>query len=161
MEKEKKDKSKNALSPSALLLFADCQKEFEYKYLYNMPEKKTISWDAIKIGSFIHLVLEKGVKENFRELKQFIDYAKELHLEEEWEDVNLNDVIHLTKVFYARNKDKYNEKSRTEQFLKANFEGISFVGFADRIDFRDDGLEIVDYKTGKSIVDPRAREWKL
>ena len=161
MEKEKKDKSKNALSPSALLLFADCQKEFEYKYLYNMPEKKTISWDAIKIGSFIHLVLEKGVKENFRELKQFIDYAKELHLEEEWEDVNLSDVIHLTKVFYARNKDKYNEKSRTEQFLKANFEGISFVGFADRIDFRDDGLEIVDYKTGKSIVDPRAREWQL
>ena len=42
-----------------------------------------------------------------------------------------------------------------------NIGGTNFIGFADRIDFHLDGLEIVDYKTGKTIIDPRARNWQL
>ena len=165
IEFEKEDRTKVPLSPSALQLFDDCQKEFEYKYVYNMPEKKTISWEAMKLGSFIHLVLEEGVKSRFKTLKEFNDYAKTLHLEEEWEDVDMNEVSHMLKVFFARNKDKYNEKSKTEQYLNTKIEGINFTGYADRIDYHEDTndkwMEIIDYKTGKTVVEPRAREWQL
>jgi len=158
---EKADRSKVPLSPSALKLFDECEKQFEYKYVYNMPEKKPVSWDAIQLGSFVHLVLEEGVKKNWRTLKEFIDYSKELHLEEEWEEVALDEVEHILKVFYARNKDKYDEKSKTEIGLYCKIDGINFTGFADRIDFRKEGLEIIDYKTGKSIIAPKERNWQL
>jgi DNA helicase-2/ATP-dependent DNA helicase PcrA len=158
---EKVDRTKVALSPSALKLFDECEKQFEYKYIYNMPEKKPVSWEAIQLGSFVHLILEEGVKNNWRTLKEFTDYSKGLHLEEEWEEINLEEVQHLLKVFYARNKDKYDKNSKTEMFLKTKIEGIEFVGFADRIDFHDEGLEIIDYKTGKSFISPKDRNWQL
>ena len=45
------------LSPLSLLTFLDCQKTFEYKYIFNMPEKKAFSWEALQLGSFLHLIL--------------------------------------------------------------------------------------------------------
>ncbi len=148
-------------SPSALLLFKECKKKYEYKYVYNMPEKKTISWEAIQLGSFVHLVLEKGVKENFKEIEKYLEYAKELHLKEEWNSVDFETGKNLITIFFERNKNKYNEKSLTEQMLKTEIEGIKFIGFADRIDFNEDGLEIIDYKTGKTYVPLQQRNWQL
>src|SRR3989338_742356 len=160
-EEVKKTIEKRAFSPSALLTFAECQKEFEYKYVYNMPDRKTLSWDALRLGSFVHIVLERGVKNNFRNLEDFLNLAKELHLEEDWQSVNFSEAEHMLKIFYERNKSKYNEKSKTEQELRANISGLHFIGFADRIDFSDKGLEIIDYKTGRSQITPRHREWQL
>ena len=60
-----------------------------------------------------------------------------------------------------RNKNKYTEKSKTEQKLKTIIGGVKFVGFADRIDFNSSGIEIIDYKTGKSNVPPKSRSWQL
>ncbi len=158
----KKEKNiDKAFSPSALLTFLECQKMFEYKYIFNMPEKKTFSWEAIQLGSFVHLVLENGVKGGFRNVKDFIDLAKDYSSEEEWKDIALDESIFLIKVFFERNKNKYNEKSLTEQCLKMKKEGFSFVGFADRIDFLKDGIEIVDYKTGKSPIYGKDRDWQL
>ncbi len=148
-------------SPSALLMFVDCQKKYEYKYVYNMPEQKTISWEAIMLGSFVHRVLEVGVKGCFRTLKDFEDLAKEIHMENDWEIVNLADALQLIRVFFARNYGKYNLNSKTEQLLKTQIGGLNFIGFADRIDFNSHGIEIIDYKTGKSVVSPLARNWQL
>jgi len=58
-QKQTHEKEHRKFSPSALILYSNCQKEFEYKYVYNMPERKTISWDAMRLGSFVHLILEK------------------------------------------------------------------------------------------------------
>ena len=148
-------------SPSSLLLFEECQKKYEYKYIFNMPEEKTISWDAIRLGSFIHFVLEHGVKNNFSTLKEFLDYSKELHTKEEWDSIELEESEHLIKVFFERNKNKYNKNSKTEQFLKTQLDQFKFVGFADRIDFSNEGIEIIDYKTGNSIIKPKNRNWQL
>ncbi|MEK6844217.1 MAG: ATP-dependent DNA helicase, partial [Nanoarchaeota archaeon] len=149
------------LSPSSLLAFINCQKKYEYKYVYNMPEQKTISWEAIMLGSFVHLVLELGVKANYKEFKQFEDIARELHLEKEWEGINVDEALVLIKVFFERNKKKYSANSKTEQKLNAEIGGVKFIGFADRIDYSDQGLEIIDYKTGKSTVPPLERSWQL
>ena len=49
----------------------------------------------------------------------------------------------------------------TEQPLKIDIDGCGFVGFADRIDFRDDGVEIIDYKTGRQNIMPLHRRWQM
>ena len=96
------------------MLIKKCQKEFEYKYIYNMPEKKPISWEQIKLGSFIHKILEEGVKSNFKTVKKFIDLSHLLYRDDKWKDVNLDEANHLIQVFYQRNKNKFNENSKTE-----------------------------------------------
>lgn len=148
-------------SPSALLLFEKCQKEFEYKYVYNMPERETISWEAIRLGSFVHLVLDKGVSSNYKSVEEFLELAKEISMDEEWAGVEFSEAETLIRVFFERNKVKYNSKSKTEEFLNLNLAGMDFIGFADRIDFTQDGVEIIDYKTGRSNVSPKARNWQL
>ncbi len=155
------NKKIRTLSPSALLLFKKCQKKFEYKYLYNMPEPKPVAWEEIRLGSFVHLILEKGVKRNFGSEKEFINLAKEIHRQEDWREVNLDEAIFLLQIFYQRNKNKFDIDSQTEKILKMKIEGINFVGFADRIDFTSKGLEIIDYKTGKSKIPPLNRNWQL
>jgi DNA helicase II / ATP-dependent DNA helicase PcrA len=148
-------------SPSSLQTFSECQKKYEYKYLYNMPEPVTLSWESLKLGSFVHLVLEIGVKENYKTEKEFLDLAKVLQMKDEWNFIELSEVVPLVKIFFRRNKDKYNENSLTEQKLSVMVDGLNFYGFSDRIDFRDDGLEIIDYKTGASDVKPSYRNWQL
>lgn len=161
-EKIKLDPSGRYFSPSALLLFDECQKKYEYKYIYNMPDEKIVSWEAIRLGSFVHLVLEYGVQNGFDGVKQFLDYANELNLQDDWESVDLNEAGHMIKVFYERNKNKFDARSRTEQKLRTEIDGIKFIGFADRIDFDENGdVEIIDYKTGRSYIEPKKRNWQL
>lgn len=156
---EKKEMPK--LSPSSLKLFKDCQKQFEYKYVYNMPERKAPSWEAMKLGSFIHLILEQGVSSGFKNSEQFLELAKVLSLQDDWQDIPLEESETLIKVFFERNRDKYNQDTKTEQSLFLNLEGFDFIGFADRIDLSKSGAEIVDYKTGRTPVSPRERNWQL
>lgn len=148
-------------SPTSLLLFSNCQKKYEYKYIYNMPEEKTGNWEAMLLGSFVHKVLEKGVKAHLATEKEFLDLAKEINLKPDWESIDLEQAGHLIKVFYARNKNKFDENSKTEQVLRTEIEGIKFVGFADRIDVKPEGLEVIDYKTGSSNISPKNRNWQL
>lgn len=154
-------KPKIRFSPSSLLLFDECQKKYEYKYIYNMPEAKPISWEAIKLGSFVHHIIETGVKSLYKTEKDYTILAKTLQADEEWDFINLDEALPLIKVFFERNRNKYNKNSKTEINLQANIEGISFTGYADRIDFTEKGIEIIDYKTGNSQISPRARNWQL
>jgi len=148
-------------STSALEIFDQCQKRYEYKYVYNMPDPKPFAWDAMKLGSFVHVISEKGVKQGFSSEKEFLDLANIFHGKEEWNSIQLSDALHLIKIFYHRNKNKYNKESLTEQRLFATIDGLKFIGYADRIDIHKDGIEIIDYKTGNSTIKPRYRNWQL
>ncbi len=159
--KEKEKIEKKVFSPSALLLFDKCQKEFEYKYVYNMPELKGVSWEALRLGSFVHNVLEESVKSGFGDARQFKELARAMHLSEDWESVELDDALVMIDVFFERHRNRYSSKSKTECVLDMEISGLKFHGFADRIDFTPFGLEIIDYKTGKGVVFPRDRNWQL
>ena len=156
-----KVKNKIKFSPSSLLLFADCQKRYEYKYIYNMPEKEPDSWEEMRFGSFIHEIIEEGIKNNFKTEKEFIDRARIKYLEESWFDISLDETLNILKIFFHRNKNKYNAQSLNEIRLRAEIQGLVFEGYADRIDTYEDGIEIIDYKTGRSILSPRHRNWQL
>ena len=107
IEKERKN-----FSPSALILFSDCQKEFEYRYIFNMPERKTISWDAMRLGSFVHRILEKGVNSGYKSAEDFIQLAKELSFENEWESIDFIQAETLIRVFFERNKTDITKKAK-------------------------------------------------
>ncbi len=150
-----------SFSPSALLLFDECQKKYQYKYVYNMPDEEIVDWTAIRLGSFVHLVLEEGVKEGYAHEKQFTDFAHALHDKQEWNGVDLTEALQMVRVFFQRNKNKYNINSKIEQFLYAQLEDLKFIGYADRIDLGEDGVEIIDYKTSRSNISPKHRRWQL
>jgi DNA helicase II / ATP-dependent DNA helicase PcrA len=153
---------KTIFSPSSLQCFDECQKKYEYKYIYKMPDKAPESWNAIHLGSFIHKVLEKGVRANLKEEKPFLDLAKCLSLEEKWQSIDLSEAFPLIKIFFHRNKEKFGSNSKTEFYLKTEIEGLDFQGYADRIDFSSSGeIEIIDYKTGKFSPKPKYRNWQL
>jgi DNA helicase II / ATP-dependent DNA helicase PcrA len=154
--------TKITFSPSSLQTFNECQKKYEYKYVYNMPDPPTTSWEALKLGSFAHEVFDKGVKANYKTEKEFIDLAKSMHMDDKWSFIEINNAFPLIKTFFYRHKNKYSEKSLTEHKLSANLENIYFHGVADRIDFHNNNeLEIIDYKTGDASIQPKYRNRQL
>lgn len=149
-------------SPSSLQTFDECQKKYEYRYIYNMPDPQPASWEAMKLGSFVHLVFEQGVQNNFKTEKQFLDLAKTIHMQEAWNFIELSEAFPLIKVFFHRNHTKYNTNSLTEKHLQTQIDNFSFQGIADRIDILSNNeLEIIDYKTGSTPVKPKYRNWQL
>lgn len=150
-----------AFSPSSLLLFTECQKKYEYKYRYQMPEKQPISWEDIRLGSFVHEIIEEGIQRQFKGEKDFTDLARSRYSEEQWKVINLDDALTILRVFFQRNKHKYNSQSLTEQKLQVAIDGLNFEGYADRIDIHPEGIEIIDYKTGKSFLTAQHRNWQL
>ncbi len=161
MIETKKKPIRSTFSPSALLLFSDCQKKYEYKYIYNMPEPEPTSWEEMRLGSFVHLIIEEGVQNGFTNEESFITHARMRYTEPEWSAINLDDALSLIRIFYQRNKHKYTRDSLIEIKLKYEIEGITFEGYADRIDIHPDGLEIIDYKTGKGFITAQHRNWQL
>ena len=155
------DLQKLSFSSSSLQKFDECQKKYEYKYIYHMPEPTPQSWEAITLGNFVHKVLEEGVSKRLKSIKEFEDCAKTLQMEE-FKESNLDEAMQMIKVFVERNKGRYNQNSLVEQKISITLEGIHFIGYTDRIDISDNGdVTIVDYKTGKSDVKPKYRNWQL
>lgn len=126
-----------------------------------MPDSLSSSWEEMRLGSFVHMVLDKGVRKGFRNLKEFIDLANEAYLDEEWNSIDILAATNLVKIFFERNRGKYSSFSKTEYRLKMRIGGLSFIGVADRIDFGHEGIEIIDYKTGFQPISPKHRNWQL
>ena len=155
------ESQKISFSASSLQKFDECQKRYEYKYVYNMPDPTPQSWEAMTLGNFVHRVLEEGVSNGLKTIKEFEDCAKKIQMEE-FKDSNLEEANPMIRVFVERNKNRYNQNSLVEKGLSIYLEGLRFTGYADRIDISDNGeVTIVDYKTGKSEVKPKYRNWQL
>lgn len=169
-EKEliKFDKNSFIFSPSSIMNYQECPKKFELSQLYQMPERG--AFDEISegttggapLGSFVHLVLEQGVKEGFKEENNFLEKAENLARLSEWKGVDLEEAKALVKVFWQRNKGKYNEKSICEMPLSVKIGDYKFFGLADRVDYSEEGkAHIIDYKTNKDAIPPKKRKVQL
>jgi DNA helicase-2/ATP-dependent DNA helicase PcrA len=152
------------LSPSSMNDYEECPKRFELKHLLQMPEQGSFDEElkGSSMGSFVHKVLENGVKKNYTSKEEFISEATKLKEQQEWETIPLEKVEPLIEVFWERNKGKYSKESICEMKLPFEMEGFKFYGIADRIDKLEDGsVEIIDYKTNKNPVDKAKRELQL
>jgi len=169
MEREKVSKLKFnpenfMFSPTAILDYHSCPKLYELKHIFKMPGRRDFSGSGSSTftGSFVHELLEIGVRDGYKTEKEFIDLALKMSKLSDWKGADLKDVNQLISVFFARNSSKYNDKSIVEGWLKVDIDGFRFVGKFDRIDFiSGNDVEIIDYKTNKSVIDPVKRAWQL
>lgn len=158
------DKSMLTFSPSTLIDYSDCPKRFELSRVLMMPQKRDFDEeeDSASIGTFIHKILEDGVNKKFKSEEEFKSYSKELIQTDEFKNMPSEDIDQMIRVFWARNKDKYNDKSENEIKLSLELEGFKFFGKADRVDELQDGtLEIIDYKSSKGDIDSKKRKYQL
>jgi len=156
------DKTNFTFSPTAIIEYNECPKRYELKHIFQMPGRGDFAWSGASTGSFVHKVLQNGVKELYTTKEQFIEQAQKLSTEDEWQGVDLTDVNNLIDVFWIRNNGKYNEKTLTEKWLDIELDGFKFGGIADRIDYiNETDVEIIDYKTDKSDIKPKKRALQL
>jgi RecB family exonuclease len=154
------DFTAHPLSASGLKSFLTCKRQFYYKYIEKIKEHEKaqdLSQER-EIGNRLHGALEKVYAQNDHyssalEIKQAVAnalsgsqsydvmqrYVQDLWLEKldpfyEYENARF---AHGIRVAY---REKEGEKI---------VEGIRLVGRIDRIDRTLDGLEVLDYKTGK------------
>ncbi len=146
------------LSASALKNYNECPRKFELAYIYRMPtylEEDTSG--ALNKGSFVHKVLEDAVSRKVKSLKEIFDIKDSLLKLPKWKGVDTSGVDVMLRVFWKRNKDKIKDNLYTEEKFDMMFKDFRFTGVIDRIDRidrRGEGVEIIDYKTGKSSVSP-------
>jgi putative RecB family exonuclease len=157
------------ISPSAILTFKQCPLKFRLRFIDLIVEKMP-SIEAAK-GTVVHRILEKMFKQpaENRIIKKYestvINAILELQKETNWTGNSklnypfkdneqksqfINDIISILKTYFQiENPSVINIKS-TEQFLQLRLkENLNLNGFADRLDNTKNGIEIIDYKTGK------------
>ena len=129
-----------------------------------MPRRTDFESDGsgALLGSFIHKVLERGVNETTDALEGYLEIAKKLKNENEWNSISLEEANPLISIFWERNKEKIKPNSKTELGLTLEIERFKFYGLADRIDhLEDETIEIIDYKTNKDPISPKKRALQL
>ena len=156
------DPNKFTFSPTSLMIYDDCPKRYELSQIFRMPERGAFEWTGASTGSFIHQVLEDGVKGGFKRKEDFYSKAREYSVLPEWDGVDLDEINSLIDVFWERHDGKYDKDSIVENKLSFEIDGLRFGGKFDRIDFlKDKDVEIIDYKTNKNAISAKKRAWQL
>ncbi len=77
------------LSPSKINTYFKCPREFYYKYIAKIPEKKTIH---LFRGTLVHAVLEDLFKKQFKSFKQWEDGSPNVWMQEQFEEKWAKDI---------------------------------------------------------------------
>lgn len=123
-------------SHSKLELYKQCPRKFKYRYIDKLPTKP---FEHLQKGSEVHRLLEIFGNED---LKSDIKEAYNIALKFSESEIG---------------KEILSQKSKRELCIKfKDFEPIDsdsndydFIGYIDRVNFTNSGLELIDYKTGK------------
>ncbi len=162
------DRENFTFSPSSIMAYQECPKKFELSQLYQMPQRG--DFDEVSegtsggaaIGSFVHLVLEEGVKAGFKAEEEFMEKAENLSRTSDWIGIDVDEAKGLIKVFWERNKGRYDDNSVCEMPLAVSIGDYKFFGIADRVDKMSNGrIHIIDYKTNKASISPKKRKIQL
>lgn len=162
--KTKKQESKvkldlpNHFSFSQFKTFESCPYKYRFLYLLKIP---TQGKAIFSYGSTIHNTLEKFLKlgkDSLSELikiyeQEWIDdwYETKTEKQERFESGKKSLELFLKDLKESRPQILLiNEKPALEQSFNLKIADTSIHGKIDRIDVLDDGVEIIDYKTGKA-----------
>jgi len=143
------------LSYSQISMYQTCPLQYKYSYILNIPRPPS---HALSFGITIHDTLR-----DFHSQKMFdkeVSYEDLIKMyEKNWQPLGYEDEKHrqerfesgkeLLKDYYEKHKDD-KKPLGLEKSFNIRIDGIKFYGRIDRIDSLDDGVEIIDYKTGKT-----------
>ena len=171
----------NGLSSSAIDSYLACPRQFFLRYLCRFREPDAIQEDddPIGVGNLIHAVLEESfapfLGRAFSGSSVEAGCVTEIFLKKLRQDTSLQN-LPLQSLFmleeagpkrlrtYLENMPASNELLCLEKTLHAAIEvqghTCILLGKADRIDLRDNGIIILDYKTGKTRRLPDSDIWK-
>jgi DNA helicase-2/ATP-dependent DNA helicase PcrA len=149
------DFTPRSLSYSQLDTYDICPLRYKYRYVLNVPSAPSHN---LSFGISIHDTLRDfHQKQLFKDvsleemLKMYKQNWNPLGFEnEEHRQMRFESGIELLKDYYNRHKDDKIKPLEVEKSFNFTIEGIRFYGRIDRIDPLDDGVEIVDYKTGST-----------
>ncbi len=135
--------------------FQKCPLQFYFRKALNLP---TPSTSAQHFGQVMHKVLE-GAGQNLKEKKTPTRESLISDFEQRWKTIHFDDPDHKErlKMRAAELVDRFikMQSIRTgipvelEKRFSVGLGNAQLIGMIDRVDKTADGLEIIDYKTGK------------
>jgi putative RecB family exonuclease len=150
------------LSPSSASLYQECPRKWKFRYLDRLPDPPG---EPALAGTFAHRVLELLLQLPAPE--RTIDAARklarqawpEIEHDADFQALTLDDTA--SKAFRWRGWQAIEglwkledpcevEVHATEHDISVEIDGVPFRGIIDRVDNCDDGLVIVDYKSGRA-----------
>lgn len=154
------DFEKVTLSASGLKTFLECKRRYHLRYIAGIKEFEIPKDDDSdrRIGEILH----KGLEETYSQVKGFSDpkdflFTLQSHLYQKSSDsknlrflvdIWLQKLTPMAELEASRFKEGYRVKF-TEQKFEKKFDGFTLTGTIDRIDERENFVEVIDYKSGK------------
>ena len=154
-------------SISKLQTFNQCPKKYLYTYVYRIPTKPKAYFD---FGTSLHTVLEEFNFKQLKHLSEEISYAKLIKLlKEKWiskgyesksqEEEYFKKGVEILRKFLEQQIKLLNqnhatilkEKNFTIELTGKDNKPKKIRGIIDRIDRVGDNLELLDYKTSKTM----------
>jgi hypothetical protein len=164
--------NQSAFSASSLQTYINCTLQFYFKYVANIKEKENFeeNIDAAHFGTIIHTAMQSLYKEDFdydkpaitallKKINEAVQHAfkKELH-DTVIEGRNLLTKTIITELVNKIVRNDSNdapfkiiglEKEYKAALALSNDQTFIVKGFIDRLDFKNDALRVLDYKSGK------------
>jgi len=154
-------KTPRSFSYSSASLFKQCPRRWKHKYIDKLPDP---TGEAALVGTFAHDVLEQLCEEepalrteakaneiarkNWAEFAENKDFKK-LELDEKSQRAFRWKTWEAIQGLWRLEDPAKVAVEATEQKLSTSLSGVPFFGIVDRLDRNNDGLTVVDYKTGK------------
>ncbi len=148
-------------SYSSASMFKQCPRRWKHKYIDKLPDP---TGEAALVGTFAHDVLEQLCEEEAplrteakaKEIarKSWAEFAAkkdfiELELDEKSQNAFRWKTWEAIQGLWHLEDPATVAVEATEQKLSTSLSGVPFFGIVDRLDRNEDGLTVVDYKTGK------------
>ena len=156
----KYDFSKSKLSATALKTYLDCKRSYYFKYIKKIEQveiPKEDNSDRV-IGILLHEALKRAYEKKdayFDEETLLFEIQSYLYQESE-KSANLRFLVDLwmekLKPFVTNEIKRFHEGYRVKFVEKAfnlKLDDFTLTGKIDRVDIKDNYLEVIDYKSGK------------
>ncbi|MFW6110300.1 MAG: ATP-dependent helicase [Patescibacteria group bacterium] len=142
------------VSYSQIETFELCPLKYKYRYVLGVP---TLPHHALSFGQTIHRTLRDFHRADLFSEKD-LDYLLELYgnhwIEEGYDseqhrEKRFAEGKQLLTTYYNSYQEKLGKPIYLEKKFKLNIDGIPLLGSIDRVDQLENGVEIIDYKTGR------------
>ena len=157
-----------SLQPSAFLRVTDvdayrmCPRRFFIERMLNLrpADIKEYEIEAVTIGTIIHKIMERIIKEPFENIEYLRDRAeaiieesmKDKRIDAYWKMMIKDTFIEILPDIYEKEleirKDGYISTEAEKTITGEPIKGIKLKGKVDRFDRIEDSVQIIDYKTG-------------